>query len=514
MQNCLGLFLHKRACLEPGRIGLIFEGREISYREWSRRAACAARAFVALGIRPQDRVGLLLENSPEFLECFFALVHIGAVVVPLNWRFTAAEISVIVEDSGIRALVHGGVFHGLVGNLNSRLAGARLIAVGGPRAPGGYDYEELLATQSSSAPQAAGVGQDPAAILYTSGTTGRPKGAVLAHDTLFHGMLNISASLDWRTGDRVLVAMPLFHIGALIISLINVYRGATTVLMRAFDPDTFLRHVEASRIDSFVAVEAMLQPLVETERFGTVDLSSLRWVLSGPLPPSLRAAWARRGVVIQPVYGLTETTGGAAVLAAEHVVDKPGSTGLPMFHTDIRVVGEDGHDCEAGTTGEILIRGPHVTRAYWNNPAATAEAIQEGWLATGDLGWLDEEGYLYIVGRSKDMIRSGGENIYPAELESLLAEMPQTREVAIVGIPDATWGQTVCAIVRLRPGEKLDLQEIVAYCAGRLARFKIPRRLFVTEEPFPRGPAGRVQKQELIRKLLEHDELQDSRTDF
>lgn len=510
MQNCVGLFLHKRACLDPGRIGLIFAGRKISYREWSQRAGRAARAFIDLGIQPGDRVGLLLENSPEFLECFFALAQIGAVAVPLNWRLTAAELSAIARDSGICALVHGGAFHSSVAGLDSSLLGGRLIAVGGLRSPGGHDYEELLQTQPGSAPQARAAAHDPALIMYTSGTTGRPKGAVLAHDTLFYGALNISATLDWRSGDRVLVAMPLFHIGALIISLINVYRGATTVLMRAFDPDSFLQQVEACRIDSFVAVEVMLQQMVETERFGAVDLSSLRWVLSGPLPPSLRDAWAQRGIVIQQVYGLTETTGGAAVLAAERVFDKPGSTGLPMFHTDIRVVDADGYDCEPGMTGEILICGPHVTRAYWNSAAATAEAIRDGWLSTGDLGWMDEEGFLYIVGRSKEMIRSGGENIYPAELEMLLTEMPQIRDVAIVGIPDAVWGEIVCAVVRLHTGEELNLQEITAHCADRLGKYKIPRRLFVTEEPFPRGPAGRVWKQELIRKLVERDEIQDS----
>jgi fatty-acyl-CoA synthase len=293
----------------------------------------------------------------------------------------------------------------------------------------------------------------------------------------------------------------------LIISLINVYLGATTVLMKAFDPGRFLQNVETYRINSFVAMETMLHQMVETEFYPEVNLSSLRWVLSGPAPPTLKEAWAKRGIVIRQVYGLTETTGGAAVLAAEHVSDKPGSTGLPMFYTDIRIVDQDDRDCEPGNVGEILIRGPHVMQAYWNNAAATTEAIRNGWLSTGDLGKLDQEGFLYVVGRLNDMIRSGGENIYPVEVEIVLTEMPQIKEVAIVGIPDPAWGEAVCAVVRLHEGKKLILSEILVHCSERLGKYKIPRRLIVADEPFPRGPAGRVQKQELIEKLLERNEI-------
>lgn len=500
MQNCIGLFLQKRALLQPGKSGLIFEGQEISYREWSQRAHRAAHAFISLGVLPGDRVGLLLENSPEFLDCFFALAQIGAIAVPLNWRLTQPEISYIVGDSGICALVFCIEFHEIITKLETHLPSNRLIAVGGASTPGGF--EELFQAQAETAPQAGGTDNDPAMIIYTSGTTGHPKGVVLTHKNLFYGALNISISLDWRTGDQVLVAMPLFHIGALIITLINVYFGSTTVLMKAFNPGKFLQNVETYRITSFVGVETMLHQMVKTQTFAEVDLSSLRWVLSGPVPPPLQEAWASRGIIIQQVYGLTETAGGAAVIAAARVSDKVGSTGLPMFHTDIRVVGEDGSDCETGKVGEILVCGPHVMQAYWNNPAATSKAIKDHWLSTGDLGKMDKEGFLYIVGRKKDMIRSGGENIYPAEIEIVLAEMPQIKEVAVVGIPDSVWGETVCAVACLHTGKKLLLNEVVSHCSGRLGKYKIPQRLILTDEPLPRGPTGRVQKQGLIEKLL------------
>jgi acyl-CoA synthetase (AMP-forming)/AMP-acid ligase II len=507
MQNCVGLFLQKRARLQPDKTGHIFEGHKTSYREWSQRTNRAARAFIGLGVLPGDRIGLLLENSPEFLECFFALAHLGAIVVPLNWRLTPPEISYIVRDSGICALVYGSEFHHTIKSFETHLPNNKLIAIGGASSPSGYNYEELLQAQSETAPQTGGTAQDPAMIIYTSGTTGRPKGAVLTHNNLFYGALNISLSLDWRTDDRVLVAMPLFHIGALIITLINVYFGATTVLMKAFDPGRFLRNVAIFQINSFVAVETMLLQMAKVNFFQEAELSSLRWVLSGPVPASLQEAWSTRGVVIQQVYGLTETTGGAAVLAAKRVSDKFGSTGLPMFHTDIRVVDQDGGDCKAGRVGEILIHGPHVMQAYWNNPTATSETIKNGWLSTGDLGKLDKEGFLFIVGRLKDMIRSGSENIYPTEIEIVLTEIPQIKEVAIVGIPDPTWGEVVCAVVRLHEGKMLTLNDIVSHCNNRLGKYKIPQRLFVTTEPLPRGPTGRVQKQGLLNKLLGHDEI-------
>lgn len=507
MQTCVGLFLQKRARLNPDRTGLIFEGRKISYREWSQRSNRAARAFVSLGISAGDRVGLLLENSPEFLECFFALTHIGAIVVPLNWRLTQPEISYMAGDSGICALVYGIKFRQIVASLEMDIRDDRYICVGGESSPGGHDYEYLLQAQAVTEPLAGSSAQDSALIIYTSGTTGLPKGAVLSHTNLFYGALNISFSLDWRTNDRNLVAMPLFHIGGLITALIAAYFGATTVLVKSFDPGRFLNNVEDHQINSFIAVETMLHQMSETEIFPATDLSGVRWVLSGPVPPALHKAWAERGIIIQQVYGLTETSGGAAVLAAEHVLDKMGSTGLPMFHTDIRIVDDDGRDSGPDKVGEILVCGPHVMQEYWNNPAATAEAIKEGWLSTGDLGKLDKDGFLYVVGRKKDMIRSGGENIYAAEIEIVLSDMSQIKEVAVIGVPDPTWGEVACAVAGLHEGAELTLKDIVMHCNGRLGKYKIPKMLVVTDEPFPRSSTGRVQKQDLKKFFLDDNEL-------
>lgn len=496
MQTNIGLFLAKRARLEPNKIGLIFEGREITYRDWHERASRAANAFVALGIQPGDRVGLLLMNSPEFLECFFGLARIGAIVVPLNWRLAPPEMAYIARDAGIAALAYGPEFAAAVASIRDDLQVGTYVAVGGDGAGGDHGYEELLERHAPEGPPAAGDGDDPLVIMYTSGTTGRPKGAVLTHNNLFYDSCTVSFSLDWRAGDRVLVALPLFHIGALIYVIIDTHVGATTVLMKAFDPTGFLQTIETHRVNSFLAVPAMLNFMMQAPAYQGTDLSGVRWALAGtaPVPVPLIQAWARRGIAIQQVYGLTEVTGGAAVLGPERALEKAGSTGLPMFHTDIRVVDESGNDAPPGEVGEILIRGPHVMREYWNNPTATAATIVNGWLHTGDLGRLDGEGYLYIVERLKDMIISGGENVYPVEVENVLAEMVPIAETAVVGIPDPEWGEAVCVVARLKEGASLTLDEVVAHCAGKLGKYKIPKKLIIIDQPLPRTAAGKVIK--------------------
>ncbi|HBY95120.1 MAG TPA: 2-succinylbenzoyl-CoA synthetase [Chloroflexi bacterium] len=502
MQTNIGLFLAKRARLEPNKIGLVFEGREITYRDWDERASRAAHGFAALGVQPGDRVGLLMMNSPEFLECFFGLAKTGAIVVPLNWRLAPPELAFIAQDAGLTALVYGPEQTPAVTAIRGDLPATIFVATGSKAPAGDHSYEALLAGRATSEPEPQGDGDDPLVIMFTAGTTGRPKGAVLTHNNLFYDSCTVSFSLDWRSGDRVLVALPLFHIGALIYAVIDIHVGATTVLMKAFDPAGFLKTVQDQKVNSFLAVPAMLNFMLQMPAFKEADLTSVRWALCGtaPVPVPLIQAWARRGIDIQQVYGLTECTGGAAVLGPERALEKAGSTGLPMFHTDIRVVDDEGRATRPDEVGEIIIRGPHVMREYWNNPLATAATVKEGWLHTGDLGKLDEEGYLSIVERKKDMIISGGENIYPAEVENVLAAMPQIAEAAVIGVPDPDWGEAVCVVARLKESQSLRLDEIVAHCTGKLGRFKLPKKLIIIDQPLPRTPAGKVLK----RVLREH----------
>ncbi len=502
MQTNIGLFLAKRARLEPEKVGLIFEGREISYRDWNERSNRAAHGFAGLGLEPGARVGLLLANSPEFLECFFGLAKIGAIVVPLNWRLAPPELSYITEKAGISVLVYGSDVADLVAGMGD-LRAQSCIMVGGEPPPAHHAYEDLLSTQPTGEPRIGADDEEPLVIMFTSGTTGRPKGAVLTHDNLFFDSCTVSVSLDWRTGDRVLVPLPLFHIGALIYVVIGVHVGATTVLMETFDPTAFLEAVAAHEVNSILAVPSMLTFAMQVPAYEQADLSTVRLVLAGaaPVPVALIRAWAARGIAIQQVYGLTEAAGGAAVLGAEHALEKAGSCGLPMFHTDIRVVDEDGHDVSPGEVGELIIRGPHVMREYWNDPEATADTIRDGWLFTGDLARVDEEGYLYIVDRKKDMIISGGENIYPAEVEDVLSGMEAISEVAVVGVPDPDWGEAVCAVTRLKSDQTLTLDQVREYCRGRLGKYKIPKKLINRQEPLPRNPAGKLLKRALRETL-------------
>ncbi len=498
MDTNIGLFLAKRALLEPDKIGVWYEGREISYREWDDRAARAATAFSELGIGKGDRVGLLLVNSPELLECFFGLARIGAVVVPLNWRLAPPELSYIAREAGISALVYGSELAGTVEAARAEIPAHSFVAVGGDAPAGDHGYEELLARATGEAPT-AGAGGDPLVLMFTSGTTGKPKGAVLTHDNLFYGSCTVRFSVDWRADERMLVALPLFHIGALILVVIGTHVGSTTVLMKEFDPARFLSLVPEAGVTSFLAVPAMLNFMLQSPALAEADLSSLRWALCGaaPVPVPLIRAWSERSLGIQQVYGLTECAGGAVLLGPERALEKAGSTGLPLFHTSIRVVDAEGREVATGEAGEVLIRGPQVMSEYWNDPEATAATIRDGWLHTGDLGTLDEEGYLTIVERKKDMVISGGENIYPAEVEAVLVTLPQVAEVAVIGIPDDAWGEAVCAVARLKEGETLTLEEVAAHCAGKLGRYKIPRKLVLIDEPLPRTPSGKVLKRAL-----------------
>ncbi|MCG3188944.1 MAG: Long-chain-fatty-acid--CoA ligase FadD13 [Burkholderiaceae bacterium] len=502
MKTNIGLFLAKRAKLDPERIGLVFEGRELTFRQWNAGTNRAANAFASLGIKHGDRVGVLMANSIEFLECFFGLAKIGAIVVPLNWRLTPPELAFIANDAGIVALAYGAEFAQTVAALRGSIPATSYVAVG-DAAAGDRSYAALTASMPDTEPDAVGSGDEPLVIMFTSGTTGRPKGAVLTHGNLFYDSCTVAMSTDWRWGDRVLIALPLFHIGALIDVVIDVHVGSTTVLMKAFDPVGFLKALQDQKIDSFLAVPAMLHFMLQVPTIKTFDLSSVRWALCGtaPVPVPLIQAWSQIGIAIQQVYGLTECTGGAAVLSSERALDKVGSTGLPMFHTDIRVVDDLGRDTAAGEIGEIIIRGPHVMREYWNNPQATAETVRDGWLYSGDLGRLDDEGYLYIVERKKDMIISGGENIYPAEIEGVLTALPQCAEIAVIGVPDPAWGEAVCVVARLKEGQSLTLDEVIEHCTGKLGKYKIPKKLVVTAEPLARTPTGKLLKRAMREKF-------------
>ncbi len=501
MQENLGLYLAKRAQLGPQREALVEleRGRRFTNAELNARANRIANALAERGVAAGDRVAVLTMNGAEFVESYFGLAKIGAVMVPLNWRLVADELAFILEDSGSSALLFDHEFDAVVGELHGRgLALDHWVRVSGGESGTSefaLDYDAIAEAASPAEPEIRAADEDLLFIMYTSGTTGLPKGAVHTHASMAASSVTMNMTADMRYGDRYLQMLPLFHVGALAPLTGSVHRGATVVLMRAFDPSSVFPTIERERITSGLAVPAMLRFMLAADNHEKHDRSTLRWLMSGaaPVPVPLIEQYAALGIEIHQVYGLTETGGPACLISPEEAIAKAGSTGPAFFHTDVRVVREDGHDALPGEIGEVIIRGRHLMKEYWNRPEATAETLRDGWLHSGDLATIDEEGVVYIPDRKKDMIISGGENVYPAEVENAISAHPGVADVAVIGMPSAKWGESAAAIVVAKPDRELGEHEILEFCQGKLARYKQPRCVHFVDE-IPRNPTGKILK--------------------
>ena len=494
----IGGLLAERSQLHPDKVALVFEGKVFSYKELNERSSRWANAFLALGAKKGDRVGLLLPNCNEFLEAYFGLAKIGVILVMLNWRLTALELEYICKNSGLKKLVFGAEFAQTVDALRLKLENVEYVCVGGNTPEWSRDAN-FVYQRSSIEPRLAASGEDPLFIMYTSGTTGRPKGAVLTHNAAFGYGTTFLATYDIRPDDRILVLLPLFHMGGFINGgMVWLYRGCTLVLMRSspLEPGKVLETIEKWKIDQFIAVPTVIQRIVQapdSQRY----LSSVRFVIIGgaPLTLPLIEACLSRGVRVRQVYAATEAF--ATAMDEKHLTSKPGSAGKVALHHEVRIVDEKGADVPINQVGEILVKGPTLMKEYWNDPEGTAQAVKNGFWWSGDLVRLDEDGYIYVVDRRKDMIITGGENVYPAEVENVLEAHPKIAEVAVIGRPDQLWGESVCAVVRPKDGETLTLQDITQFCQGKLAHFKTPRHLILTDQPLPRGGPGKVLKRVL-----------------
>ena len=501
MKNNIGLWLTKRALLSPSREAYVdsHSGLRLTFAQLNDRSNRLANAFTASGIEKNERVGLLLMNSAEFMEAYFALGKIGAVVVPLNWRLVADELEFILKDSGAKRLIFDEDFLDTVTELHVRGSKTDIfhwlqIESNGEAAYFAESYQSFRDSASQDEPEIVADGDDMLYIMYTSGTTGLPKGVAHTHETSTWGAISIAASTYYQENDRFLSPLPMFHVGALTPLTVNVYRGVTSVVMRSFDPVRAWELVQEEKITTGLAVPAMLNFMLDVGDLSRFDFSQWRWCMSGaaPVPESLIEAYAKLGIEIHQVYGLTETCGPACLIDAENALKRIGSTGKAFFHTDVKIVRPDGLTCKPNESGEVLVRGKHVMREYWNRPEATEEAIVDDWLHTGDVAVMDDGGFVYIQDRIKDMIISGGENVYPAEIENLLQQHPEILEAAVIGQESARWGESPLAIV-VRNNPQLSEADVLDFCRGKLAPFKMPWSV-VFSDSIPRNPSGKILK--------------------
>ena len=501
--------LSKRAELTPDREALheLATGRRFSYRELNQRANRAANFLREhLGVEKGDRVSILAHNSVVYLDLLYGLAKIGAIFAPLNWRLAAPELAYIVNDCEPKVFLCGPEFQGLLEEMRPQITIPHLVSLEGAAIPGAVDYEEALAQASDREPERPSLtGEDTYAILYTSGTTGRPKGAVIPHRQVLWNCINTTVSWGLTEQDVSPVFTPLFHAGGLFAFLTPLfYAGGRIVLSRTFDVDATLQAIQDERCTVILGVPTLFKLWMESPRFPQADFRHVRFFISGgaPLDTRLVQAWLEvKGGVFRQGYGLTEVGVNCFTMTDEESVAKRGSVGKPVFHSQVRLVDAQGQDVPVGETGELLIAGPHVCSGYWRNPEATANALRGGWFHTGDMARRDEEGFYTIVGRFKDMIISGGENVYAAEVEAVFLEHPAVAEAALIGMPDEKWGEVGLMILVLKPGQTAREEELLRFCRERLARYKVPRKVIFTDS-LPHSPYGKVEKIKLKEQFL------------
>jgi acyl-CoA synthetase (AMP-forming)/AMP-acid ligase II len=510
MRNNVGHLLAKRAFLHPDKEAFvdIHQNKRLTYSQFNSGANRTANALLSIGVTKGDRVGILLMNSAEYMELFFAIAKIVAVCVPLNIRLVADELSYIIKDSGTQTLVYGDEFKKVVAEIRAKGEDATAVTnwihagAGSENDEFAKNFEELKDKVLDTEPERGGFEDDPLFIMYTSGTTGQPKGAVQTHNTVLWAALTMAATWEMRQNDRFLIALPLFHVGALMPAVMSVYCGIATVTVKAFDPSLYWRIIESERITNSLMVPTIMTLMLQAPEKDTCDFSSFRWtsVAGAPVPISLLEACNAIGLHVEQLYGLTEACGPGCQLMGSDVARKIGSAGKPFLFTEVRVVDLDDKDVLPGTPGELILQGQNVMREYWNQPADSAHTLRNGWLHTGDVATVDDEGFVYIVDRLKDMIISGGENIYPAEIEKIIAGMPGVSQVAVIGQPDPKWGETPTALVVAQPGVKMDEKEVLQYCQGKMARYKLPKKVMFMDS-LPLTPTGKVQKRILRQQM-------------
>lgn len=492
----LSSFIAFHARRDPSRCALKYRGEEISYGEFFERIRIVGGWLSARGIGAGDVVAVLMKNSAAFLDIAFAVSHVGAIFLPINFRLSADEVIYIVENSGAKLLV----------------ADEELASTAAGPAPVVLLDEAMqinaarLAPQGAPAPACHRRPTDLVRLMYTSGTTDRPKGVMLSYENIYWKSADQSLVLGLNRDTRLLIVGPLYHVGAFDLPGIAVlWQGGMLSIHRDFAPEATLAAIEADRLNAAWLAPVMTTALLACPDRDRYDVSSLRWVIGGGerTPEARIQAFSKYFTNARYIdaYGLTETCGGDTFMEAGREIEKIGSTGRPIIHVEIEIRDEEGNRLAPGQNGEICLRGPKITKGYWKDPEKTASAFFGDWFRSGDIGHLDQDGFLYLTDRKKDMIISGGENIASSEVERVIYELPQVREVAVVGMPDERWGEKPVAIVVLADRGTLSQSDLEQHCRARLAGYKVPRTL-VVRDSLPRNPSGKILKR-MLREELE-----------
>jgi fatty-acyl-CoA synthase len=499
-------WIKRHAERTPHKLALVdaHTGTELTYTQFNERANRFA-SFLRDNLRIQrgDRVSILAKNSAEYYEILFGCGKMGAILNTLNWRLAVPELAFILKDCTPRVLIYEPEFAAAVEELKTQVDWEFAVVMGDEAPEDAWTYDDALVAGSPQGVQMPPLTYDDTwAIIYTSGTTGRPKGAQVTYGNFFYNAVGMGGAIDLTSEDVNLNVLPTFHIGGLgLYAGPTFHAGGTVVVMRDFDPGALLGLIETWRVTALLLVPSIYLVLAQYPEFDRYDLSSVRsWASGGSaLPPALVHQFVEKGITIQQGFGMTETGPTVFLVTKEDAARKAGSVGKPVLHTDVCIQDRERNVLGPSEVGELCIRGGNVTTGYWNRPEATAEAIVDGWLHSGDAAKCDDEGFYYIVDRWKDMFISGGENVYPAEVENVIYDHPAVAEVAVIGVAHPKWQEVGKAIVVVKSDHTLTEQEVIDFCQGKLARYKIPKSVAFVDA-LPRTAAGKVLKRELRKK--------------
>ncbi|MCR1832960.1 long-chain fatty acid--CoA ligase [Oceanobacillus caeni] len=498
-QLLVGEMLKRATHKTPRAEAYVYEEEQVTFEEIDVRASKLAAWFQGKGIKKEEKIGFMLKNSMAFPEVAFGAALSGGVGVPINFRLGSSEVEYIVNNSDAKILIIDNEYIELIQYIRGNLKKVEtIVVVGTNQVPDDFmSYESIFESEFSYKPIENLIDDDPCYIVYTSGTTGRPKGAVLTHKNITVNTMNLIYDTKSNLGDTQLISVPQFHIAGLLLTMLTCLTSGKTVIHRDFNPVNVLSTVEKEEINILFLVPAMWNFLLQVSNINEYDLSSVKVTSTGaaitPLEVKKRMLKTFPNAILIDNFGQSETTATTTSNSGEDALRKTDSVGKPYLNVEIRIVDESMNDVLIGEVGEIVYRGPTVMKEYYKNPEATEEAFKGGWFHSGDLVKMDEEGFIYVVDRKKNMIISGGENIYPAEIEEILYQMPEILECAVIGIPDKDWGESVKAIVVTKPNHTLTAEQVIDYCKQHLASYKKPKMVKFIDE-LPRNASGKVLK--------------------